>query len=164
MVEGLSFFLFFSFIIFHSFFLSSFFSFQRIRSPWIIEKKKICQDARLKICKFFWPIMNFLDHGLTNIVYIFPKKLFEKIYVHKIQAIMDFWAHGLTNIQHTWKIYIKKNISLNHQNLNNRDSLNSWYNKLLVRPTYLDFLSSATQIGGPSHKFVKPRWAWQQVY
>ncbi len=103
--------------------------------------------------EFFGPWIN------KYCAHFHPKKLFEKIYVKKIQAIMDFWAHGLTNVQHTWKNNNKLNISLNHQNLNYHDFLNSWYNKLLVRPTYLDFLSTATQISGPSHKFIKPRWA-----
>jgi hypothetical protein len=58
------------------------------------------------------PIMTFLDHGLTNFVHTFKRKLSknEKILFKKIQSIM---AHVLMNFMLTFKKHDFKNLRKN---------------------------------------------------
>jgi hypothetical protein len=96
-------------------------------------KKKLLKYFEKIYLKYIQPIMVFLAHGLMNFVPTFKIKLYnfeKKSWQNFCRPMMFFWTHGLTNVQPTSKK------SLDHQNLTNCDILSSWFNKLIVKPTF----------------------------
>jgi len=62
------------------------------------------------LCTNKWQIMTFLDHGLTNFVPTFKRKLSQKIEKFLCKKIQPIMAHVLMNFMFTFKNHEFKNL------------------------------------------------------